>query len=141
MYLWIKALHVISIISWMVGLLYLPRLYVYHAMVGKNSAQAQTLALMERRLLQMIMTPAMISTFVFGFWLIALNPGLFSEGWFQAKLGMILLMVICHGKFARIRREFENGSATHGDRYYRIWNEAPTLLMVIIVILVIVKPF
>ncbi|MGC6485325.1 MAG: protoporphyrinogen oxidase HemJ [Candidatus Puniceispirillales bacterium] len=141
MYLWIKALHVISIIAWMAGLLYLPRLYVYHAMVEKGSARAETFALMERRLLKAIMNPAMIASFVFGFWMVLLDPGLLSEGWFHAKVGLVLLMAGCHGKFARMRREFENGTANHSDKYYRVWNEAPTLLMIAIVILVVVRPF
>lgn len=141
MYLWIKALHVISIIAWMAGLLYLPRLFVYHALVEKGSARAETFALMERRLLKAIMNPAMIASFIFGFWMVLLDPGLLSEGWFHAKLGLVLLMAGCHGKFSRMRRDFEEGTATRSDKYYRVWNEVPTVLMIAVVILVIVKPF
>lgn len=141
MYLWIKALHVISIIAWMAGLLYLPRLFVYHALVEKGSARAETFALMERRLLKAIMNPAMIASFIFGFWMVLLDPGLLSEGWFHAKLGLVLLMAGSHGKFSRMRRDFEEGTATRSDKYYRVWNEVPTVLMIAVVILVIVKPF
>jgi len=141
MYLWVKAFHLIAAISWMVGLLYLPRLYVYHSMVEKDSARAVTFALMERRLLKAIMNPAMIVTFALGIWLILLNPGLLQEGWFHAKLLCVLLLAGVHGKFAVMRKEFEAGTCRHSDRYFRIWNEVPTLLMIIIVILVIVQPF
>lgn len=141
MYLWVKALHVISIIAWMAGLLYLPRLYVYHAMVEPGSARAETFALMERRLLKAIMNPAMIASFFFGIWLVLLDPSLLQEGWFHAKVLCVLLMAGCHGKFAVMRKKFEQGTAQYSDRYYRIWNEAPTVLMITIVILVIVQPF
>ena len=140
MYLWVKAFHVISVMAWMAGLLYLPRLYVYHALVEKGSARAETFALMERRLLKAIMTPAMIASFGFGIWMIALAPDLLYEIWFQAKLVLVLLMAGCHGKFARMRKDFEQWSNIRSDRYYRFWNEAPTLLMIAIVILVIVQP-
>lgn len=140
MYLWVKALHVISIIAWMAGLLYLPRLYVYHAMVEKGSARAETFKLMERRLLKAIMNPAMIASFVFGFWMVALDPSLLSEGWFHTKVFLVLLLAGCHGMFARMRKNFETETDIRSDRYYRIWNEAPTVLMILIVILVIVKP-
>lgn len=140
MYLWIKALHVIAVIAWMAGLLYLPRLFVYHAMVEKGSARAETFALMERRLLKAIMNPAMIASFVFGLWMVALDPALLTYPWFIAKLILVLLMAACHGKFAVMRKNFEQWENIKPDRYYRIWNEAPTLLMIIIVILVIVQP-
>ena len=141
MYLWVKAFHLIAVISWMVGLLYLPRLYVYHAMVEKDSARAATFALMERRLLKAIMTPAMIVSFALGIWLVLLNPGLLSEGWFHAKVLLVLIMAGVHGKFAVMRKQLEAGTSRHSDRYFRIWNEVPTLLMIAIVILVIVQPF
>jgi len=92
MYLWIKALHILAIISWMAGLLYLPRLYVYHAMVEKGSARDMTFQLMERRLLKAIMNPAMIASFLFGFWMVLLNPDLLSQGWFHVKLAMVFLL-------------------------------------------------
>ncbi|XDZ65618.1 protoporphyrinogen oxidase HemJ [Alphaproteobacteria bacterium LSUCC0684] len=141
MYLWIKAFHVIAVISWMAGMLYLPRLYVYHAMVEKDSARAATFALMERRLLKAIMNPAMIVTFALGIWLVILNPGLLQEGWFHAKVLLVLAMAAVHGKFAVMRKQLEAGTSRHTDTYFRIWNEVPTLLMILIVILVIVQPF
>jgi len=141
MYLWVKAFHLVAVISWMVGLLYLPRLYVYHAMVERDSARAATFALMERRLLKAIMNPAMIVSFALGIWMILLNPGLLQEGWFHAKLLLVLVMAGVHGKFAVMRREFETGTRRRSDRYYRIWNEVPTVLMITIIILVIVQPF
>ena len=141
MYLWIKAFHLIAAISWMVGLLYLPRLYVYHAMVEPGSARAETFALMERRLLKAIMTPAMIVTFILGFWMIILNPGLFEEWWFIAKFVMVFIMAGVHGKLSKMRRGFEDGSDVRSDKYYRVWNEVPTVLLIGIVIMVIVQPF
>lgn len=141
MYLWIKAFHLIAVISWMVGLLYLPRLYVYHSMVEKDSARALTFALMERRLLKAIMNPAMIATFTLGIWLILLNPGLLQEGWFHTKLLLVFIMAGVHGKFAVMRKQLEAGTSRHTDRSFRIWNEVPTLLMIAIIILVIVQPF
>ena len=141
MYLWIKAFHLIAAISWMVGLLYLPRLYVYHAMVEPGSARAETFALMERRLLKAIMTPAIIVTFILGFWMIILNPGLFEEWWFIAKFVMVFIMAGVHGKLSKMRRGLEDGSDVRSDKYYRVWNEVPTVLLIGIVIMVIVQPF
>lgn len=141
MYLWIKAFHLIAAISWMVGLLYLPRLYVYHAMVEPGSARAETFALMERRLLKAIMTPALIVTFILGFWMIILNPGLFEEWWFIAKFVMVFIMAGVHGKLSKMRRGLEDGSDVRSDKYYRVWNEVPTVLLIGIVIMVIVQPF
>ena len=141
MYLWVKAFHIIAVISWMAGLLYLPRLYVYHAMVEKDSARAQTFALMERRLLKAIMNPAMILTFVLGFWMVLLDPYLIKEGWFHIKVLLVFIMAGVHGKFAVMRKGLESGANVRSDKYYRIWNEVPTVLMIVIVILVVVKPF
>ena len=141
LYLWVKALHVISIIAWMAGLLYLPRLYVYHAMVEQGSARAETFELMERRLLKAIMNPAMIASFIFGFWLVLINPDLLQQGWFHAKLLLVFSMAGCHGIFGRMRRQLADGTANRSDRYYRYWDEAPTVLMIAIVILAIVQPF
>ena len=141
MYLWIKAFHLIAAISWMVGLLYLPRLYVYHAMVEPGSARAETFALMERRLLKAIMTPAMIVTFILGIWMIILNPGLLEEWWFIAKAVMVFIMAGVHGKLSKMRRGLEDGSDVQSDKYYRVWNEVPTVLLIGIVIMVVVQPF
>ena len=141
MYLWIKALHILAIISWMAGLLYLPRLYVYHAMVETGSARDMTFQLMERRLLKAIMNPAMIASFLFGFWMVLLNPDMLSQGWFHIKLASVLLLAGVHGKFAVMRKAFAEGRANRSDRYYRVWNEVPTVLMIIIVIMVVIQPF
>jgi len=141
MYLWVKAFHLIAAISWMVGLLYLPRLYVYHAMVEPGSARAETFALMERRLLKAIMNPAMIVTFGLGLWMIHLNPGLIEQNWFLVKAGLVFLLAGVHGKLAKMRKGLESGEDIRSDRYYRVWNEVPTVFLIAIVILVIVQPF
>ena len=140
MYLWVKAFHIIAAISWMAGLLYLPRLFVYHAGVEPNSPQAETFAIMERRLLKTIMNPAMIVTFGLGLWMIWLNPTLLSQGWFLVKVFLVILLAGCHVKFAAMRRAFEEGTSKHSQGYYRIWNEVPTLLIIGIVILAVIKP-
>ena len=136
----IKSLHIISVISWMVGLLYLPRLFVYHADAPFGSVQAETFKVMERRLLKAIMTPAMIARFVFGFWMCALNSELFSEPWFHVKFAAVFLLAGVHGKFSKMRRLLENDEKPLSSKSYRIWNEVPTVLMIIIVVMAVAKP-
>ena len=136
----IKALHILSVISWMVGLLYLPRLFVYHADAEIGTVRAETFKVMERRLFKAIMSPAMIASFIFGTWLIALNHGLVFETWFQIKVGAVLAMAACHGKFSKMRRLLENDIQPLSSKTYRIWNEVPTLLMIIIVFMSVLKP-
>ncbi len=136
----IKALHVISVMSWMAGLLYLPRLFVYHAETTVGSVSAETFKVMERRLLKAIMNPAMIASFGFGIWMIVLAPGLLHEPWMHVKILCVLLMAGCHGVFSKMRRRLENDEAPRPSRTYRIWNEVPTVLMVIIVFMAIVEP-
>jgi putative membrane protein len=136
----IKALHLISVMSWMAGLLYLPRLFVYHAETTVGSVRAETFKVMERRLLKVIMNPAMIASFVFGIWMIALAPGLLYEPWMHVKILCVLLMAGCHGVFSKMRRRLENDEPPRPPRAYRIWNEVPTVLMVIIVFMAVVKP-
>ena len=136
----IKSLHIISVISWMVGLLYLPRLFVYHADVSTGSVQAETFKVMERRLLKGIMTPAMIASFIFGLWMLALNLELFSEPWFHVKFAAVFLMAGVHGKFSKMRRLLENDEKPLSSKAYRIWNEVPTVLMIIIVVMAVAKP-
>ena len=140
-YPWIKALHIISVIAWMAGMLYLPRLYVYHCAAEPGSTQSETFKVMERRLLRGIVNPAMIATFVFGGLLLS-TPGLidWSAWWIWAKLGLVIVMTAAHGLFSRWRRDFEADRNTRPPGFYRAWNEVPTLLMVAIVILVVVKP-
>ena len=136
----IKALHILSVISWMVGLLYLPRLFVYHADAEIGTVRAETFKVMERRLFKAIMTPAMISSFIFGTWLIALNHGLVFETWFQIKVVAVLAMAACHGKFSKMRRLLENDIQLLSSKAYRIWNEVPTILMIIIIFMSVLKP-
>ena len=137
----ITALHILSVISWMVGLLYLPRLFVYHADTEIGTVRAETFKVMERRLLKAIMTPAMIASFTFGLWLISLNYALVYETWFQIKFVTVLAMAACHGKFSKMRRLLENDVQPLSSKTYRIWNEVPTILMIIIVFLAVLKPF
>ena len=140
LYAWIKALHVIAVIAWMAGMLYLPRLYVYHARAAKGSELSETLKAMERRLLRAIINPAMIAAWVFGLALAYLGNH-WMEGWFHGKLLLLLCMQLIHAGYARWRRAFASDENTHPDKFYRVMNEVPTLLMIGIVILAIVKPF
>ena len=141
LYDWIKALHVISIIAWMAGMLYLPRLFVYHCETQPGSDSSERFKVMERRLLRAIMNPAMIASIVFGIALIALNPGWMSQGWLHAKILLVIILVGVHGLMARWRKDFEADRNARPQRFFRIMNEVPTLLMIGIVILVVVKPF
>ena len=136
----IKSFHVLSVISWMVGLLYLPRLFVYHSQVQIGSVQAETFKVMERRLLRAIMTPAMVASFAFGIWLIALNHSLIYEVWFQIKFLAVLSMGAVHGKLSKMRRLLENDEKPLSTKAYRIWNEIPTVLMIVVVVMAVVKP-
>jgi putative membrane protein len=139
-YVWMKALHIIAIISWMAGLLYLPRLFVYHCEAEAGSPQAETFKVMERRLLKAIMTPAMIASWAVGLWL-AWDLNLFGDLWFQLKLFLALTLTWVHWFLANAVKEFAEDSNRRPQRFYRFINEAPTLLMIGIVILVIVRPF
>ena len=140
-YLLFKSLHLISVISWMAGLLYLPRLFVYHSLVDVGSVRSQTYKLMERRLLKGIMNPAMIISWLLGLYLLHLNPSLLQEYWMIAKIVCIVLMTYFHMKFAGMRLRLEADETPRSDKYYRYWNEAPTLTMIAIVILAVVEPF
>lgn len=141
LYLWIKALHVISVIAWMAGMLYLPRLYVYHASAAPGSEASETFKVMERRLLKAITTPAMIASLIFGIAMLVMTPEWLKQGWLHAKLTCVLGLLAVHGMLARSRREFAEDRNTRSPRYYRVVNEVPTVLMIAIVIFVIVKPF
>ena len=140
MYEWIKALHVLAVISWMAGLLYLPRLFVYHANAVKGSDSSETFKVMERRLLKAIMTPAMIVAWITGLY-IAWLVGYFHSGWFHGKLLLVIAMSAVHGLLAVHVKRFARDENLKAARHFRILNEVPTLLMVGIIILVIVKPF
>ena len=140
LYFWIKALHVIAVISWMAGMLYLPRLFVYHAEVASGSPQSEIFKRMERRLLRAIINPAMIATWLAGLWLAWRGFG-FSGGWLHAKIGLVLLMSAVHGYLAGAMRKFAEDRNKKSARHWRLVNEIPTLLMIAIVVLVVVKPF
>ena len=139
---YIKAFHVIAIIAWMAGLLYLPRLFVYHATSSKGSEQSETFKVMERRLLRYITTPAMLASWVLGLILAFSGEIDWSrDGWFHAKLILVVALSAYHGLLAKWTRDFALDRNTHSARFYRIANEVPTLLMILIVILVVVRPF
>lgn len=139
---WIEAGHIIAVISWMAGMFYLPRLYVYHADVAPGSETSELFKVMERRLLRIIINPAMIATFLFG-GALALTPGVIdmSDGWFHVKLTAVLLMAGFHGYLSRCRKAFAADRNTKSSSFYRKINEIPTILMIIIVIMVVVRPF
>ena len=140
MYDWILVLHVLAIISWMAAMLYLPRLFVYHAEAQKGSIQSETFKIMERRLLKAIINPAMGATWILGL-VLAWQGGWFASGWLHAKLALVIAMSGLHGVLSRRLKEFAADANTRPARYYRILNEVPTVLMIGIVVLVIVKPF
>ncbi len=139
-YLWVKAVHVIAIISWMAGMLYLPRLFIYHCDAEIGSNQSETFKVMERRLLRVIINPAMILAWVLGLWL-AWTGGHLLAPWFHAKLALVVALTAVHGYFSGAVRRFGEDRNEKPQRHWRIWNEAPTVLMILIVILVVVKPF
>ena len=139
-YPWAKAIHVIAVISWMAGMLYLPRLFVYHADAEKGSVQSETFKVMERRLLRGIINPAMTVTWAFGLWL-AWNGFGFAGGWLHAKIAAVVAMSGVHGYLSAAVRKFAQDRNEKPARHWRIVNEIPTLLMILIVVLVIVKPF
>jgi len=144
-YLWILAFHIIAVIAWMAGMLYLPRLFVYHCAAEKGSVQSETFKVMERRLLRGIIDPAMIVAIALGLWLAWLGPdsryGWFAAGWLQAKIALVIAMTALHGLFARWVRAFGRDQNRHSAEFYRIVNEIPTVLMIAIVLLVVLKPF
>ena len=141
LYHWVLAGHILAVIAWMAGLFYLPRLFVYHSKAAAGSEMDATFQVMERRLLRAIMNPAMIAVWVFGLWMLALYPEWLREGWMHAKLLLVLGMSGFHMACARWRRQFAAAGNTRTERFYRIANEVPTLLLIGIVLLVVVKPF
>ena len=140
MVLWLKALHVFAVISWMAGLLYLPRLFVYHCAAEKGSVQSGTFKVMEQRLFRLIMNPAMVVVWVTGPWL-AWAQGMYHDRWLMAKFALVIALTGYHHALGYWRKDFAADRNVRGQRFYRYANEVPTLLMVGIVILVIVKPF
>lgn len=139
-YLWVKALHIISFVAWMAGLFYLPRLYVYHTQQAPHSDADRTFMVMERKLLRIIMNPAMIATLVTGAVLIWQIDAL-RDGWLHAKLALVAGLLWFHMALGRWRRQFEENANAHSERFYRAMNEVPTVLLILIVLLVILKPF
>ncbi|NVN85901.1 MAG: protoporphyrinogen oxidase HemJ [Rhodopseudomonas sp.] len=140
LYPWLKALHVIAVISWMAGILYMPRLFVYHCDAEIGSKQSETFKIMERRLYKAIMTPAMIVAWIVGLY-IAWDRQFFAEPWFHGKLAMVVAMTAIHFFLGHSVKAFAADKNRHGHKFYRIINEVPTLLMIFVVLLVIVKPF
>ncbi|CAN7304608.1 protoporphyrinogen oxidase HemJ [Pararhizobium sp. LjRoot255] len=140
LYLWIKALHLIAVMSWMAALLYMPRLFIYHTDAAPGSEQSETFKVMEQRLLKVIMNPAMMITWVLGLYLAWSVYG-FQGGWLHAKLLLVVILTGVHILFARAVRAFARDENTRSARYWRLMNEAPTLLMILIVIMAVVKPF
>ena len=140
MYEWIKAFHIMAVIAWMAGMLYLPRLFVYHCEAQPGSVQSETFKVMERRLLRAIMNPAMIVTWLLGLWM-AWDHGWFAATWLQAKLALVLVLSGIHGQFARYVRDFAADRNRQSQKFFRIINEVPTILMIGIVLLVVLKPF
>ncbi len=143
LYPWLKAFHIVSVIAWMAGLLYLPRLFVYHAEVPAGSQHSETFKVMERRLLRRIMNPAMIAAYVFGI-LVLLTPEMIDNwrsGWFHAKVVLIVALTIYHHALARWRKAFAADANRRPAKFYRLMNEVPTVILIGTVILVVVKPF
>jgi putative membrane protein len=141
-YLTLKALHIISFTAWMAGMFYLPRLYVYHTQVATGSQADQLFQTMERRLLRAIINPAMIATFVFGGWMLHENPELLKQGWMHIKLTLVILgLGGVHGMLSKYRKDFARGENRKSERFYRVLNEVPTVVFVIIVLLAVLKPF
>jgi protoporphyrinogen IX oxidase len=142
LYPWTKSAHIVAVVAWMAGLLYLPRLFVYHAMAPADSDRSQTFMIMERRLLRGIMTPAMLATLAFGL-VLAATPGIvdWHRGWIWAKLGLVAILLVYHALLARWLQDFAAGRNRHSPRFFRIVNELPTVVLIGIVVLVVVKPF
>ncbi|MNC43578.1 hypothetical protein D3C75_924480 [compost metagenome] len=140
MLLWIKALHIVSVVCWFAGLFYLPRLFVYHAQ-SQDSTSQERFVTMERKLYRGIMLPSMIATLVFGIWLMSLTPGFLSQGWMHAKLTLVILLVGYHHMCGAQLKRFARGENTRSHVFYRWFNEVPVLILLAVVILVVVKPF
>jgi len=140
LYLWLKSLHIFAVIAWMAGMLYLPRLFVYHADAAVGSKESETFKVMERRLLRGIMNPAMIVVWIVGLWM-AVSGGWMVAGWMHAKLALVLVMSAVHGLYSKWRKDFEADRNTRSASYYRIWNEVPAVILIAIIVLVVIKPF
>ena len=140
MYEWVKVAHIISVIAWMAGMLYLPRLFIYHLEFRVGSKASETFKIMERRLLKIIMTPAMMASWGFGIWLMVITEA-WSNGWFMAKFFLVFVMTFFHVFASKWVREFAGDVRNRSAGFYRVANEIPTVLMIFVVILVVVQPF
>ena len=140
LYPWLKAFHIIAVIAWMAGMLYLPRLFVYHCETSPGSAEYDRFVLMERKLMRIIINPSMIAVWILGLSL-AFTLNVWGEPWFMAKMTFVIALSAMHGMFSRWRRAFERGQNVKSQRFFRLVNEVPAVLMMLIVILVVVKPF
>ena len=140
MYEWVKAFHIIAVIAWMAGMLYLPRLFVYHCETTPGTPEYDRFVVMERKLMRVIINPSMAAVWVLGL-LLATALNTWGDGWFQVKLSLVIGLSALHGAFSMFRKQFEQGKNTRSQRFYRIINEVPAVLMAVIVILVVIKPF
>lgn len=140
-YLWIKSFHLIMVIAWMAGMMYLPRLFVYQHQSAQGGEAEKYFIQMQRRLLKGIINPSMVLVWVLGIVMLYANPAILSEAWFHVKLALVTAISAVHGYYAAARRRFEKGERPRSERFWRIMNEVPFLAMIVIVILVIVKPF
>lgn len=140
-YNWIKVLHILAFVAWMAGMLYLPRIYIYHFQAESGGEAARLFSVMEKKLLKFIMNPAMIATWVFGLLMIAAEPGWGDDAWFLVKFAAVLAMTGLHGFFAAARKKFAIGDLPRTERFWRVINEAPFVLLILIVVMVIIKPF
>jgi len=140
-YLWIKAAHLVFVIAWMAGMMYLPRLFVYHLQSEKGGEAERYFIQMQRRLLKGIINPAMVAVWTLGILMLIANRGILDGGWFHVKLVLVLAISGIHGFYANARRKFEVGERPHSEKFWRLMNEVPFLMMIVIVVMVIVKPF
>ncbi len=140
-YQWFKALHLVAVISWMAGLLYLPRLFVYHADADKGSEMSETFKIMERRLLRGIMNPAMIVVFLIGGLMLYANMSLMQSGWMHAKITLVILLAVFHHLLGKWRKDFLKDQNKKTAKFFRAVNEIPTVIMILIIIMVVVRPF
>ncbi|WP_425410476.1 protoporphyrinogen oxidase HemJ [Hyphococcus sp.] len=140
-YLWLKAAHLIAVIAWMAGMMYLPRLFVYHLQSEKGGEAERMFVQMQRRLLKGIINPAMVAVWVIGILMLIANPAFLSDGWFHVKFALVIAISAVHGFYAASRKKFEAGERPRTEKFWRIMNEAPFIALIVIVIMVIVKPF
>ena len=139
-YLWIKAFHVVAVVTWFAAIFYLPRLFVYHAM-AEDEVGRERFKVMERKLYRGIMTPSMVATVVLGVWMLTIAPPLLSQGWMHAKLALVLLLIVYHFWCGRLLRDFAHDRNTRSHRWYRVFNEIPVVILIAVVVLAVVKPF